>query len=391
MDYKRYLFFDIECCNGRDICEFGYVITDTDYNVLEKEDVTINPEKPFNLTGRPNQRDLKLYYSESVYYKSYKFPFFYEKIKKIIEEPNQIIVGHAISNDAGFLRTACQRYNLAPINFKFADSQKMFAEYFNVRKSISLEDAGDEFKVNAPKYLHKSDEDSQLTMGLVKSMAESLECSLEELIDLCDSCSGKSENFEISYDDAEKRLKRMYARAQTDPTNLVRKGNYKLFLLFLDGVKPQGEIKKTRLTGKSLCISMNYEYSHFREMLAIIQLLTNQGAHYKMKASLSDIFVSYLEKDETGEDRYCSRLKYVNEAIQEGEKIAIITFHDLLDILGVEESDLKEYPFPKESFFVKKQKPKGKQDSKLRDYKESSSGISLGELLKAKGVDINNL
>ena len=33
----RYLFFDIECCNGRDICEFGYVITDTEFNVLEKK------------------------------------------------------------------------------------------------------------------------------------------------------------------------------------------------------------------------------------------------------------------------------------------------------------------------------------------------------------------
>lgn len=41
----RYLFFDIECCNGRDICEFGYVITDTEFNVLEKNDFTINPEK----------------------------------------------------------------------------------------------------------------------------------------------------------------------------------------------------------------------------------------------------------------------------------------------------------------------------------------------------------
>ena len=29
----RYLFFDIECCNGRDICEFGYVITDTEFNI----------------------------------------------------------------------------------------------------------------------------------------------------------------------------------------------------------------------------------------------------------------------------------------------------------------------------------------------------------------------
>lgn len=33
----RYLFFDIECCNGRDICEFGYIITDDKFNILEKK------------------------------------------------------------------------------------------------------------------------------------------------------------------------------------------------------------------------------------------------------------------------------------------------------------------------------------------------------------------
>ena len=33
----RYLFFDIECCNGRNICEFGYVITDDKFNILEKK------------------------------------------------------------------------------------------------------------------------------------------------------------------------------------------------------------------------------------------------------------------------------------------------------------------------------------------------------------------
>ena len=147
----RCLFFDIECCDGKHICEFGYVIADTNYNIIEKEDITINLEMPFNLTGRVGQKDLHLYYPESVYFRSYKFPYFYERIKKLIEEPNQVIVGHAISNDAIFLRTACERYNLAPINFRFADSQKMFEKYFNVKKNISLKAAGDEFKVDAPK------------------------------------------------------------------------------------------------------------------------------------------------------------------------------------------------------------------------------------------------
>ena len=106
----RYLFFDIECCDGKNICEFGYVITDNKFNILEKKDIIINPENKFNLTGRSNSKDLHLCYPESIYYKSNKFPYFYEKIKKLIEYPDQLIVGHAISNDAKYLKIACQRY-----------------------------------------------------------------------------------------------------------------------------------------------------------------------------------------------------------------------------------------------------------------------------------------
>ena len=73
----RYLFFDIECCNGRNICEFGYVITDDNFNILEKKDFIINPENKFNLTGRPDGRDLYLFYPESTYYRSNNFPYFY--------------------------------------------------------------------------------------------------------------------------------------------------------------------------------------------------------------------------------------------------------------------------------------------------------------------------
>ena len=58
----RYLIFDIECCDGRHICEFGYVITNEKFEVLDKQVITINPEKKFNLTGRKNQDDLTLFF-----------------------------------------------------------------------------------------------------------------------------------------------------------------------------------------------------------------------------------------------------------------------------------------------------------------------------------------
>ena len=53
----QYLSFDIECCDGKHICEFGYVITDENFKVTKKECYTINPEKPFNLIGRENRED----------------------------------------------------------------------------------------------------------------------------------------------------------------------------------------------------------------------------------------------------------------------------------------------------------------------------------------------
>ena len=47
----NYLVFDIECCDGRHICEFGYVLADAAFRVLERGVMTIAPEKPFDLGG----------------------------------------------------------------------------------------------------------------------------------------------------------------------------------------------------------------------------------------------------------------------------------------------------------------------------------------------------
>ena len=76
----NYLIFDIECCDGKHICEFGYVITNEKFEVLDKQVLTINPEKPFNLTGRKNQDDLILFFSQEEYYNGPTFPTFYDKI-----------------------------------------------------------------------------------------------------------------------------------------------------------------------------------------------------------------------------------------------------------------------------------------------------------------------
>lgn len=47
----RYLFFDIECCNGRNICEFGYVITNDKFNILEKKILQLTQKTNLILQG----------------------------------------------------------------------------------------------------------------------------------------------------------------------------------------------------------------------------------------------------------------------------------------------------------------------------------------------------
>jgi len=382
----RYLFFDIECCNGRDICEFGYVITDEQFNIIEKKDIPMNPENKFTLTGRPDGRDIHLFFTDEFYYSKPKFPTYYNEIKNLIEFRDQIIVGHAISNDAKFLRTACERFDLPYINFEFNDSQKMFKEYFSENRNISLEVAGEIFAIEKPNYLHKSDDDSECTMLFVKKMCESLEVTLPELIDLCPTCSGKMADGNISFTNIENRISKWVALAQTDENNSIVKKNIKLFHFFLENVKRNKKIECPKLAGKKICISLNYELYHFKEMLAIIQMITDRGGKYNLKASQNDIFVSYDLYDNDNNLLPCSRGKYVNEAISQGKAIQIINFNELLNILETTENELANMPFPEESAFFKRRQPR-KLNTNYTD-KQSSSGVTIGELLKAQGKKI---
>ena len=77
----KYLAFDIECCDGKHICEFGYVLIDEQFNVLERDCITIYPGYKFKLTGRGKESDISLAFPEEVYYNSPKFDFYYDRIK----------------------------------------------------------------------------------------------------------------------------------------------------------------------------------------------------------------------------------------------------------------------------------------------------------------------
>ena len=104
----KYCFFDIECANcfkdnngvsrGK-ICEFGYLITDENFNKIESAEYIINPKAPFDEYVLNNM----LTYPKQVYLAAQDYNAFYDKIKRLFELDDvyfaQQSVGSARQND----------------------------------------------------------------------------------------------------------------------------------------------------------------------------------------------------------------------------------------------------------------------------------------------------
>ena len=126
----KYLFFDIECSVVSKfvakICAFGYCLTDEKFNILEKEDILINPQGGFHLTDRKGTQGLVLPYE----YSSFKsYPTFLEKADKIyalLEDKDTLVAGHATMNDVKYLNFESKRFQLRSFAFEFADTQFVY-------------------------------------------------------------------------------------------------------------------------------------------------------------------------------------------------------------------------------------------------------------------------
>lgn len=377
----RYLVFDIECCDGRNICEFGYVITDDKFNVLEKNCIIINPDKPFNLKGRPGQDDLELCFPEEVYYASKTFPVYYERIKSLLEAPEQIVIGHAVSNDAIFLRTACKRYKLGPINFSFFDSQKAYSEFVNSRKRISLENIQKELNLEKPSYLHKSDEDALLTMGLIQSLCEQLELSLVDLKSLCPKACGTSNFFNVQY--TGDSLKDMLESLKENINSLSNKKKDKCLREFAKKVERTTPIIKSLFNGKQICFSKQFENERLKDTLVLIQLLANHDCRYNTKVSECEYYLA--TKDEMESTEIDKHTRFYSAKI---DKVTILSLWQLLDMLSITEKEFEALPWPT---YMKKNHKKRGERPRVNSYIEKSRGTTIGDIFKQQGIDVSKI
>lgn len=184
----NYLFFDIECCDGRHICSFGYIKTDEKFKILEKKDIIINPKKPFKL-GPKGEEELKLCYDKDVFFKEKEFPFFYEKLRTLLTDPNCVNFGFSIANDFNFLNIACHRYGLPPLlisGFDVQALQKFITHDTNCR---ALEKVAISRHIDISKLkLHKSCDDAQLSMCILKNICKEQHFTTNDILEAFKNC-----------------------------------------------------------------------------------------------------------------------------------------------------------------------------------------------------------
>lgn len=285
----QYLFFDIECANcfegkGK-ICSFGYVLTDENFEILEKEDLIINPRARFYLTGRKGD-DIQLAYPQSVFRHAPAFPAFYDCIRDIITTPEQLVIGHAVSNDVKFLIDECERYNLPHFDYPFYDTQKIYREFKQIKNQVALDHILADFGITPDDaILHKSDDDALMTMWSARALCQATGLSLPELIAAYPRCAGQALGGVMSLADVK--------RFSESQSNRMRHANLRMFLGFLDALYDLEPTKHVaRLEGKKIFFPQPYEAEHFRQMVLLCHRLAQCGATYCAERRAADFWVT---------------------------------------------------------------------------------------------------
>ncbi|MBS7266579.1 MAG: hypothetical protein KIG83_08945 [Treponema sp.] len=187
------------------------MICDDDLNIIESEDVVMNPECDFDWYLLSGKGDCKLAYSKDYFRTKPNYEAYYKDIKKLFTTGNRYIAGFAVSNDLGFVNDACERYELPYIQFRAFDLERYLEHKYE--KKQKLVEWAEEFGVNVAKFQsHKSEDDAIMTMLCLKAECMRTGESIEEIL-----TSKEGKNCFVSNEQIlEQAAERAYRREMTE-------------------------------------------------------------------------------------------------------------------------------------------------------------------------------
>lgn len=271
----NYLFFDCEFATTKGgnekICEFGFVIVDENFSILNRGNIFINPNIK---TSEWDHYALKnvLTRTKEEYENMLFSPAYHKRIISLIQKAN-FIFGHTINYDVHALNCELQRYNLPALDFDFYDIKELYKFFTGTDKITSLENSFSELGIKGDDKKHDAEADSYNTMLVLKTILEKGKFKLEEMLEMCPNAKDRTEQFII---DSKIKAERAKAKKQkaifpdgqtgTSDNSLSRENekNYTTFRQFLDNVqatkKGIGKFKD-----KKISININYEMHIIRK------------------------------------------------------------------------------------------------------------------------------
>lgn len=314
------------------MCSFGYVLADQNFRILEKKDILINPEAIFH-TGawskakrEKNERDrgITLAYPKDEFLNSPKFPHYYEEIKRLLTDKNNLVVGFACDNDARFITWACERYKKDYFNYTLYDMQRAYREYKEMPSQPSLDKAIEELGVDLSAHVpHRSDEDAEVTMLVAKGMCEKLSLTLLELVKKYPSCEGLVANGKVGYKHVDGSV---CDGGRYNGSNNLRR-NYKVFQTHMRKTKPK-KGDNLPLKGQKICFSTVFEDKHFSEMLLLIDMVANAGGKCVTRASEATLYVTVES------EKPCRRKRIIEERIKRKAQVKKMEMAEFLKAIG---------------------------------------------------------
>lgn len=344
----NYLFFDCEFATSRGgsvkICEFGYVLTNEHFEILKKDNFIINPniktkEWDYRVVNKILTRKIYEYEENPLFYS------YYNEIVELIDNSDYIF-GHTLDSDANALNCECKRYGLPSINFEFYDIKEFYKIYSCNPTSTSLENMVKELEISGNLENHDGESDAINTMLILKEILKRLNTKIDILIGKCENAHDYTNNYKIiSHEN--RLINKFNSHIKTIEDTKTKKITLekKVFTNFLEIVKPITGEEKT-LDKLTFSISKNYEISHFKEMINIIQILYNKGAKYTIKATSANYFIKYDMYNEDNKLISCNRLLSVIKAKNSHADIKIISFEEFLKMLDVTEEEIINMTIP---------------------------------------------
>ena len=327
----EYLAIDTESCTGKDsdgsLCSVGYCACDENLNIIDREDVLINPlPKRFAVGDTKNAKRTGVTFAYEVedFRKAPKFSEKYEFIKSLFR--GRTIIGFSMVNDIKYLNDACDKYGLERIEFAFIDAQFLYQLIHPEANSVGLKTLGEKYGLKYTE--HRSDDDAAVSVMFLKKFLEEENTTLTELMKKFGVHNGvnDSDGYHMNYSDA----------LNTEQFGLKRSKKIQS-ILFYDFIS---SIPSKRGKGK-ICFSYKTEKLDVNYTRTLIKLLVEKGYGFTRDADSCSLFVVTDKNDN-------DKRKILVEQIKK-RKVTIITLCELEYLCGYE----KDFTFDDKDFLSK--------------------------------------